>query len=97
MALPILRELGLHATFFVASGFLDGGRMWNDTVIEAVRDAHAELDLSASGSVGTRRLIGGSQAHDLTDPAAARVPGANGAAGAPLRLRRSRARRPRVI
>lgn len=37
VALPLLRQHGLHATFFIASGFLDGGRMWNDTVIEAVR------------------------------------------------------------
>lgn len=36
-AAPVLKRLGLHATFFVASGFLDGGRMWNDTVIESVR------------------------------------------------------------
>lgn len=39
VALPILRDLGLHATFFIASGYLDGGRMWNDTIIEAVRAA----------------------------------------------------------
>lgn len=37
IALPILRRHGLPATFFVATGFLDGGRMWNDTVIEAFR------------------------------------------------------------
>ena len=37
VALPILKKFGLHATFFVASGYLDGGRMWNDTVIESVR------------------------------------------------------------
>jgi len=50
IALPILRRLGLHATFFVATGFLDGGRMWNDTVIEAVRAARdGELDLSSQG------------------------------------------------
>ncbi len=36
-ALPILRDLGIPATFFVATGFLDGGRMWNDTLIESVR------------------------------------------------------------
>lgn len=36
-ALPILRRHGLCATFFIATGFLDGGRMWNDTVVEAVR------------------------------------------------------------
>lgn len=37
VALPLLQQHGLHATFFIASGFLDGGRMWNDTVIEALR------------------------------------------------------------
>lgn len=37
IAAPILKRLGLHATFFIATGFLDGGRMFNDTVIEAVR------------------------------------------------------------
>ncbi len=37
IALPILHAHGLSATFFVATGFLNGGRMWNDTVIEALR------------------------------------------------------------
>jgi peptidoglycan/xylan/chitin deacetylase (PgdA/CDA1 family) len=37
VALPILTHHGLKATFFIATGFLDGGRMWNDTAIEAVR------------------------------------------------------------
>lgn len=37
-ALPILQQFNLTATFFIASGFLDGGRMWNDTVIEAIRN-----------------------------------------------------------
>lgn len=36
-ALPILEKHGAHATFFIATGFLDGGRMWNDTIIETVR------------------------------------------------------------
>jgi peptidoglycan/xylan/chitin deacetylase (PgdA/CDA1 family) len=46
VALPILQRHGLMATFFVATGFLNGGRMWNDTVIEAVRRAHQnKLDL----------------------------------------------------
>jgi peptidoglycan/xylan/chitin deacetylase (PgdA/CDA1 family) len=49
-ALPILRHLGLPATFFVATGFLDGGCMFNDVVIEAVRHAQcAELDLTDLG------------------------------------------------
>lgn len=50
VAAPILHRLGLHATFFIATGFLDGGRMFNDTVIEAVRGySGTQLDLSALG------------------------------------------------
>jgi len=46
-ALPILQQSGLPATFFIASGYLDGGRMWNDSVIEAVRNSpKAQLDLT---------------------------------------------------
>jgi len=48
VAAPILLRVGLPATFFIATGFLDGGRMWNDTVIEAVRAASGPiLDLGA--------------------------------------------------
>jgi peptidoglycan/xylan/chitin deacetylase (PgdA/CDA1 family) len=53
-ALPLLRKHGIPATFFVATGFLDGGRMWNDTVIEIVRRA-SESTLDAS-PVGLGRL-----------------------------------------
>jgi peptidoglycan/xylan/chitin deacetylase (PgdA/CDA1 family) len=42
IALPILRRHGMSATFFVATGFLNGGRMWNDTIIEAVRRAQGK-------------------------------------------------------
>ncbi|MCZ7566030.1 MAG: polysaccharide deacetylase family protein [Burkholderiales bacterium] len=50
IAVPILQRLQLHSTFFVATGFLDGGRMWNDTVIEAIRRAEPDrLDLSDLG------------------------------------------------
>ncbi len=45
MALPILAARGIPATVFVAPGFLNGGRMFNDTIIEALRRAPAELDL----------------------------------------------------
>jgi len=38
-ALPLLQKYAITATFFIASGFIDGGRMWNDTVIESVRRA----------------------------------------------------------
>ena len=37
VAAPILGRHGLTATFFIATGYLDGGRMWNDGVIEALR------------------------------------------------------------
>lgn len=46
IAWPILERYGIPATFFIATSFLDGGRMWNDEVIEAVRVApDGELDL----------------------------------------------------
>lgn len=46
IALPILQKHGICATFFVAAGFLDGGRMWNDSVIESLRRAPGKvLDL----------------------------------------------------
>ncbi len=50
VALPLLQRHALNATFFVSTGFLDGGRMWNDTVIESVRGATTEsIDLSSLG------------------------------------------------
>ncbi|SDY34167.1 Peptidoglycan/xylan/chitin deacetylase, PgdA/CDA1 family [Nitrosomonas halophila] len=46
IALPLLNKFGLPATFFIAAGFLDGGRMWNDTVIESFRHAQGNtIDL----------------------------------------------------
>jgi peptidoglycan/xylan/chitin deacetylase (PgdA/CDA1 family) len=51
VALPILLKHQANATFFIATGFLDGGRMWNDTIIEAIR-SHAgdAIDLEALGA-----------------------------------------------
>ncbi len=50
IATPILKRHGLTATFFIATGFLDGGRMWNDSIIESVRAARGPmLDLSSLG------------------------------------------------
>lgn len=58
VAAPLLQRLGLTATFFVTTGVLDGGRMWNDTVIEAFRRApEGELDLSTLG-LGRLTLAG---------------------------------------
>ena len=46
VAAPILRRHGLTATFFVATGFIDGGRMWNDTLLEVLRRwPHDTVDL----------------------------------------------------
>ncbi len=42
-AMPVLQRHGLSATFFIATGFLDGGCMWNDRVIEAVRQMQAPV------------------------------------------------------
>ncbi|MEZ5504067.1 MAG: polysaccharide deacetylase family protein [Halioglobus sp.] len=39
LALPILRKWRIPATVLSSTAFLDGGRMWNDTVLEAVRSA----------------------------------------------------------
>jgi len=50
VALPILRRHGVPATFFIATGYLNGGRMWNDTVIESIRRCElARLDLTSLG------------------------------------------------
>jgi len=64
VALPVLQRHGLPATFFIATGFLDGGRMWNDSIIESIRACTlpalnlVELGLGRHdlGSVGARRL-----------------------------------------
>lgn len=50
VALPILKKHGMSASFFIAAGFLDGGRMFNDTIINVVRQFDGnELDLRALG------------------------------------------------
>ncbi|HEX5127753.1 MAG TPA: polysaccharide deacetylase family protein [Rhodocyclaceae bacterium] len=61
VALPLLRKHGLTATFFIATSFIDGGRMWNDTVIETVRRASVgafdagEFGRYELGDANTRR------------------------------------------
>jgi len=48
IAMPILKKYGLSATFFIATGFINGGRMWNDTIIESIRHCKASsIDLCA--------------------------------------------------
>lgn len=55
VALPVLQRYEIPATVFVATGFLDGGRMWNDTVVESVHGAEGTLDLADLG-LGTFHL-----------------------------------------
>jgi len=50
IALPILKKWDLPATFFISTGFLDGGIMWNDSILESVRTTnHETLDLRHIG------------------------------------------------
>lgn len=49
VAAPIMRQHGVHATVFVATGYLDGGLMFNDAITEAIRGAPSSLDLSDLG------------------------------------------------
>jgi peptidoglycan/xylan/chitin deacetylase (PgdA/CDA1 family) len=50
LATPILEKYNFPATVFISAGFLDGGRMWNDTIIESVRNwPTSKIDLSHIG------------------------------------------------
>jgi peptidoglycan/xylan/chitin deacetylase (PgdA/CDA1 family) len=46
VAAPILKSLGLPATFFIAAAAVEEGIMWNDLVIEGIRRGRGDLDLS---------------------------------------------------
>ena len=57
VALPLLQKHGLCATFFVSTGYLDGGRMWSDTLVHAVRhSARAHIDVRDLGLEGVDAL-----------------------------------------
>ncbi len=57
VALPILRRHGLPAAFFIATGFLGRGCMWNDLVIEAFRRTSLQqVDLSDLVGAGVYSL-----------------------------------------
>lgn len=46
-ALPILKDHDLTATFFISTGFLNDGIMWNDVIIEAIRNTNLkEINLN---------------------------------------------------
>ena len=64
-ALPVLKQWQIPATFFVASGFLNGGIMWNDVVLESVRHLKDDqLDLQSLG-LGRYRLGDSQERHQL--------------------------------
>lgn len=77
VALPILQRHGLSATFFIATSFLDGGRMWNDTVVEAIRRCpDGTLDLR-----GIEGLADAATAHWTLNTPASRTAAIRGVLG----------------
>jgi peptidoglycan/xylan/chitin deacetylase (PgdA/CDA1 family) len=57
VALPILQRHGLNATFFITSGVIGGGAMWNDVVIESLRSSTLQrLDLGHLGLDGVQAV-----------------------------------------
>ncbi len=49
-ALPILEKRKVSATFFIATGFLNAGIMWNDIIIESIKSTHKkQIDLHPMG------------------------------------------------
>ena len=73
VALPILRRCGLTASFFVSTGFLDGGRMWNDSVIECLRTCrHPALDLESFG-LGHFSLAGSAERRQVIETLLPRI------------------------
>lgn len=56
-AMPVLQANGLSGAFFVATGFIEGGRMWNDTVVETIRRCTRDtLDAGDLGLEGLQSL-----------------------------------------
>lgn len=64
IAAPILATHGLPATFFIATGFLDGSWMWNDRIIEACR--RTNVASACISALGIEALDLGSEAARVT-------------------------------
>lgn len=73
IALPILKRHGLKATFFIATGFLDGGRMWNDSIIETVRARIGSVLDASFLELGLMRLGSITQGRQVIDTLIAKV------------------------
>lgn len=69
IAAPILEEFGIAATFFIATGYINGGIMWNDRIIETLRVIEpgayefdslgkVEVTTDASRSLAITKIIG---------------------------------------
>ncbi|WP_371187662.1 polysaccharide deacetylase family protein [Thalassotalea maritima] len=57
IAAPILQSHGVHATFFIATKFIDGENMWNDSIIDLfINERKQNVDLSAVGE-GVVKLL----------------------------------------
>jgi peptidoglycan/xylan/chitin deacetylase (PgdA/CDA1 family) len=66
-ARPVLGKYRIPATVFVSTGFLNGGRMWNDTVIEVLRSCKdSALDLREL-NLGCYSLATTSQRREAVD------------------------------
>lgn len=60
-ALPVLEAHQAPATFFIATGYLEGGRMWNDTIIETARLLPEGETAVKVGASETRIVITGDE------------------------------------
>lgn len=50
LALPILKEFNLPATVFVTTGYIDNDNMWNDKIVEAMRQLpYGHYNFKSSG------------------------------------------------
>ncbi|NNM83124.1 MAG: polysaccharide deacetylase family protein [Burkholderiales bacterium] len=63
VALPILKKYGVPATFFIATGYLNGGIMFNDKVIETVR--RLSCGEHVFPEIGMRSLTGNREKTDV--------------------------------
>lgn len=54
--LPVLQKYKVPATFFIATGFLDGGIMWNDCIIEVFRRYKSDSMNLGELSLGKYRI-----------------------------------------